>query len=259
MPFKATLFLFLKVLLVAVTAQAADDFPLRSKYPGLSYVTLDELAKEAGSNIVVDVRSDFEYQVLHIEGVNNIAVATTNFLPELGKLRGKTDKSKKIFLYCNGVMCTQSYDAGRRALESGWVNVFVFDGGIGAWASKLPARSVFFGRTLGDANKLLSSRILAEHTLPWEQVKAHESDPQAVFIDVREPYVRKKLPALKALKHLPLSRITPMLEAKKFQENTVYFMDGSGKQLQWLQYVLEKHGYKNYFFVKEGLNQILGE
>jgi len=259
MSLKSVLPICLALLLAALGAQAADDFPLRAKYPGLSYASIDELAKEAAANIVVDVRSAFEYDILHIEGVKNISIATINFLPELAKLRGKHDKSKKIFLYCNGVLCTQSYDAGKRALEDGWENVFVFDGGIGAWARKFPERSTFFGNKLGDVNKLISPAKLAEHTLPWDQVKAKESDAKAVFIDVREPYARKKIPELKALKHLPLSHITPMLEARKFQENTIYFMDGSGKQLQWLQYILEKQGYRNYFFVKEGLNQILGD
>lgn len=251
--------LFLVLAVALPFAHAEDSFPLRkeAKYADLNFISIDDFAKVANEAVVIDVRSQFEYDTIHVDGAKNISINQMGFASNVEGLRKKADASKKIILYCNGIMCTQSYDAGAALKAEGFANFYVFDGGIGGWAKKFADRTIFMGAKLGDASKLFPPEKVASHQVNYAKVKEMDADGKAVLMDVRENFFRKKVPPLKNLKHMPLSKIIPLLEAGKHKDAAVYFMDDSGKRLPWLQYHLEKYGYTNYFFLKEGLNEAL--
>ena len=235
----------LAVCLILPIANAQEDFPLRkeAKYAGLNYIAADDFGKTANDSIVIDVRSQFEFDTIHVEGAKSISINQIGFAGKVEVLRKKNDTSKKIVLYCNGIMCTQSYDAGAMLKTEGFTNFFIFDGGIGGWAKKFPERTQFMGAKLGDASKLFPPDMVTKRHVNYAKIKEMESDSKVVLMDVRENFFRAKVPPLKNLKHLPLSKIAPLLEAGKHKDTAIYFMDDSGKRLPWLQYHLEKYGY----------------
>lgn len=261
------MFKFLKITVSALalglalsTAHAADDpFPLRkeAKYADLKFINIDEFEKEKGGAVVIDVRSQFEYDTIHIDGAKNVSINLMNFAAKVEELRKKKDPNKKILLYCNGAACTQSPDAGLALKTAGFDNFYVFDGGVGAFARKHPENTQFMGKPLGDASKLHAPTKLTERQVAYDKIVGEQGNKNAVLIDVRENFFRKKVPDLKGLIHLPLSRIVPLLQAGKYKDKTVYFMDDSGHRLQWLQYHIEKYGYTNYHLLKGGLNAAL--
>jgi hypothetical protein len=44
-----------------------------------------------------------------------------------------------------------------------------------------------------------------------------------------------------------------LLQAGQFKDRRLLIADAVGKQVQWLQFYLEEHGYRDYFFLRNGL------
>ncbi len=80
--------LLLAPLLAAVCAIAtvatAADFPLRAKYPNAPTISVEELNSKYNDVLVVDVRSKFEFDVIH--------VANAHLLPMSDRTSLKTSK-----------------------------------------------------------------------------------------------------------------------------------------------------------------------
>jgi hypothetical protein len=49
-------------LCTAIAWAAKDEFPGRSTYPEVKYISLQDLKKRFGDVVIVDVRSAYEYQ-----------------------------------------------------------------------------------------------------------------------------------------------------------------------------------------------------
>ncbi len=78
--------------------------------------------------IIIDVRTQLEYETSHIEGSINICV--TSF-PE--QLINTTNPNDEILLYCKSGM--RSANALQLTHESGYLKVYNMVGGIEAWKS----------------------------------------------------------------------------------------------------------------------------
>jgi len=118
------------VLCLTTVFASAQEYPLRAKYPDLVPISAEQLAREIGSAAVVDVRSDFEFTVMHIEGAVHVDLSDKDFPGRLSTAGGG-DKSKMVVTYCNGQTCEKSYEAAQKAR---FTRVRVFDAGILEWA-----------------------------------------------------------------------------------------------------------------------------
>lgn len=252
---------FIMALMPLAQAGASDEFPLRAKYPELPVISLDDLAKDYDSIVVIDVRSRFEYDVIHVDKAKHVPVSNTTFGKNLEETLGG-DKSKKAAVYCNGHTCAKSYKAAKKAKELGFTNVMVFDAGIFEWTMAHPERSTLLGQTPAEKSKII----------PKDQFKARlidaavfeekiAGDPKAFVIDARDPIQRKQNPEYKVKPRLmPMDKLVAQLENKGFkkmaQGKTMYIFDAVGKQVRWLQYHLEENGMTDYYFLKGGVRSI---
>ncbi|WP_076411916.1 rhodanese-like domain-containing protein [Shewanella sp. UCD-KL12] len=68
---------------------AAEDaaFPLREKYHDVPTISHQALYRELTSTIVVDVRSKYEFDTLHIADAVNISISNAGFITRLMKIR----------------------------------------------------------------------------------------------------------------------------------------------------------------------------
>ena len=149
------MFRVLHILLVTLLAtiansawSAEEGFPGRKKYPDIPYIEITDLynKKNRGEVVIVDARSNYEFETLRIKGAVNIPVANKTLEEEIRKLRGKTNKS--IVFYCNGHRCMKSYIAVKRARNASIENVLAFDAGIFDWTKKYPKESVLGQRLM---------------------------------------------------------------------------------------------------------------
>ncbi|MBU4479117.1 MAG: rhodanese-like domain-containing protein [Candidatus Omnitrophica bacterium] len=239
-------------VLVPLKVQAEEGFPVREKYSDVPFITTEQLFAEYDSIIIVDVRSKFEYDVIHIAKAAHIILSKKTFVEELSAVRAK-DGTVKMAFYCNGHTCEKSYEATQQAMEAGFKNVYTYDAGIFDWANAYPELSTLMGQTPVDKEKLISKEGLNKRFVSYEEILEKASDSNNVIIDIRDPFQREKIPNIPGLRNIPLDRMLVLLQEGEFKSNHLYFIDAVGKQVRWLQYHLESNGYINYNFLEKGV------
>ncbi len=239
-------------VLVPLKVHAEEGFPIRQEYPEVPFITTENLFAEYDNVIVIDVRSKFEFNVIHVAKALNIILSKKTFIDKLAAVRAKDGKAKIAF-YCNGHTCKKSYKATRQALEAGFKNVYTYDAGIFDWANAHPELTTLMGKTPANTEQLISKEDFKKRFLPYEDIKEKALDPNSVVIDIRDPFQREKIPNIPGLRNIPLDRILPLLREGEFKSNHLYFIDAVGKQVRWLQYHLEANGYTNYNFLEKGI------
>lgn len=241
------------VLSVVLTAAAAEEgFPLRAKFPKVKYISTEALHRDYHNTIIVDVRSKFEYDVIHINKAVHVPVATAMFIKDLTKVRSKDGKTPIAF-YCNGHTCAKSYEAVEQSMEAGFQNVYVYDAGIYDWVNAHPDKGTLMGKTPVALDKLISHSMLAKKKIPYDEFKKKTQDPGAMVIDIREPFQRETIPQLPQLRNIPSDRFAELIKKGEFKDKELLILDAVGKQVEWIQYYLEMYGYTNYFFLDKGV------
>jgi rhodanese-related sulfurtransferase len=235
----------------------AQDFPLRAKYPMVKPISTAELAASPQA-VVFDVRAVDEFDVIHIANCINVPVAKASFLPDFEKA-AKNQKDALIVTYCNGVTCEKSYDAAAKAIKAGYANTKVYDEGIMAWAKAQPGKTTLLGKTPLDPKKLISKDAFEAKRLPLAEFEKRSAQPSAFLIDSRDAMQRKVIPAyLAKAANFPFDKLVAQLANAQFKEKlqgkTLFIVDAVGKQTQWLQYYLEDADYKDYYFLKDGVD-----
>lgn len=252
-------FALIIAMLGAVGSPAhAEDFPLRPKYPRETFITTAELAATKGQVIIVDVRDQTEYRVLHIEGAKLLPVETLR-REELQALRASGD-TRQIVFYCNGITCEKSYKAAAKAAFWEIPNTCVYDAGVFDWAKAHPDQALFFDVPL-NAEKvnsaLIPESVFEAACLDPEAFKARAADPAFKIYDIRERSDRMAKPiAFNNDIRLVLDDFVPALDKGEIPREKILIYDNVGKQVMWLQYYLQKHGIKEYYFLKGGVRAI---
>src|SRR4030042_871965 len=107
-------------------------------------MTTEELSKRFNDVLVIDVRSKYEFDTLHVKDAINVPL-TTGFGDKMVLLR---DKHKKPFVfYCNGKTCHKSYDAALLAAKARLDEIYAYDAGIFDWAKAQPEKTALLGRS----------------------------------------------------------------------------------------------------------------
>lgn len=246
-----------------VSVLSAEEFPARKKYPMAPPISTQDLYKdyEAGKVVIVDVRSNIEYKVIHPVNAAHIPVGKMGFVSEVKKLIAE-NPGKKIAFYCNGVTCLKSYEATKKSIEAGLKNVYVYDAGIPGWANAYPGKTLLLGKPIVDPEKqLIPKSEFKKKALPFEEFRAKTQAGNALTIDVRDNIQRTaSLPGIGQPLTIPLDRFIPgFVERRVNQDKTLFIFDQVGKQVRWLEYYLVEYGYKNYYFLKGGATAVLKE
>lgn len=254
-------------LLFSVGVQAAaDQFPLRAKFPDVKTVSVEALNAEYDEFMVVDARSRFEFDTIHVSKAVRIPISSKSFQNLLA--RQIPDKSAKIAFYCNGYTCSKSYRAAAAATKAGYHNAYAFDAGIFEWTKAHPERSTLLGDSPADPTQLIPKSDFKAHLIDFEGFKKKAAEKGAMVIDVRDAAQRRNsdgtknelpdMPTLSKRDNLKLNMdlLKRKLNERKFRGKHLLIFDATGKQVKWLQYSLEKNGYSNYHFLKGGIYSV---
>lgn len=253
---RGLLLIFAAILpLYLACAQAEEsEFPGRAAYYMVKTIEIEDLRAQLDSVHVVDVRSAYEYETLHIKDAHHIALNDPAFADKVRAL--KTKANKPVVFYCNGKTCYKSYKATQKAVKKGIPGVYSYDRGIFDWSKAHPDQAVLLGRTPIDPERLISGDTFKAHQLSPEEFGTRVYTTQAVVLDVRDGQQRAgtalfpnrqqniALDDKKGLKAL-LARVR-----KEGRPLLVY--DEAGKQVRWFQYYLEDQGITDYHFMKGG-------
>lgn len=241
---------------VVVTAVAegvgldVEDYPYREAYPDVKVLTTAELREQYEQVSIVDVRSKFEYDVVHIASAANVPLADASFLTDLEAVRAKDDPRPLVF-YCNGHTCSKSYEAARKAASGGYQNVYAYDGGIFPWMGEQGERTTLLGVTPAPLRRIISEDYFQGRLISFDAFERKADAEDTMVIDVRDAMQQGSTVPLTAT-HVPLDEFVAKLDAGEYQGKQLLIFDAVGKQVRWLQYILEDRGHKEYFFLRDG-------
>ena len=247
------------LLLFTPSTQADDDsfFPGRDKYPYTPYISTEQLYNEYDETIIIDTRSQFEFDTLKISSAFNVPLDLdiTTFVKQLHELRNKHPYKKMIF-YCNGHTCYKSYKAALKAKRFAKLeNIYVYDAGIFDWTRAHPDKATLLGQSPVNLKDLISTEKLKKHILP-SLTFIKQADEKTIIVDVRSRAQREGFYIFSGFeKKIPLNDhegLKRIIQLAKKQKKALYIYDAVGKQVRWLQYFLEKYNAKNYYFMKGG-------
>lgn len=255
--------LYKKIILLMILSspftlvQATEDaFPARAQFPGIPTMEMAELAQIQSKVVIIDTRSQLEFETLQIKGALNLPIADKNFGDHIQALRAKTDK--QLVFYCNGRTCHKSYLAVKEAQRRHITNTVAYDAGMFEWAKAYPQHTVLLGKSPIDAHDILSDSQFEQHLLDSEQFtqRAFDMGSKSVIIDVRDKFQRAGAGIFETKERWitldDREKLQQMLASAIKEKRTLFFYDEVGKQVQWLQYALIRAGLKDYYFLKHG-------
>jgi rhodanese-related sulfurtransferase len=250
---KKAVFAFLGVLLLgSVSASEPAKFPHREKFKNVSVVEMSELGVTLDQVVLVDVRSKFEYDTLHIQGALHIPLSKDRLPVVVQELRKQT--TKPIVFYCNGTTCKKSYEAAEIAMKAGIANVRAYDAGLDAWSRQHPERCVLLGKSSVKAEDFIATKAFKDRLITAKEFETR-LEQGAIVLDIRD--LRQRDVALFPFKEHRATlddqkKIADVLAEAKKTNKALLVYDKVGKQTRWFQYLLEKQGVKNYFFMDGG-------
>jgi rhodanese-related sulfurtransferase len=249
---KAIAFVWLLSSLVMAANVSANEFPHRAKYKNVPVMEMSQLKAKFNTVEIVDVRSAYEFETLHIKGAINIPLSNREFGAQVQALSDKS--GKQLVMYCNGGTCKKSYKAVEKAVAAGVKNVVAFDAGIYAWASTHPQHSVLLGQYPMQAGAFIDNKRFKSRMLAAKEFEANFG-PSAQILDIRDRAQRdtQLFPFQEKRAQLDeMDRIKEIVAQAKSSNKTLLVYDKVGKQVRWFQYFLEREGVRNYYFMKGG-------
>ncbi len=234
---------------------AADgEFPGRKLFSKAVPVETSALKSRYGKVTIIDARSRYEYDTLHIKGALHLGLYHPAFGKKAREIQQKNGQT--IVFYCNGRTCYKSYKASDKARAAG-VTAEVYDAGVFEWAKAYPEQAVLLGEDLMDASKLLSKEDFTRRLLsPGEFADRVADDEEALVIDIRSVKQRRGT-GLFVFKeeHIPLDaqkKLDSFIDKVRGSDKPLFVYDMAGKQVRWFQYFLESRNVDEYYFMKGG-------
>ncbi len=236
---------------VAFAGQPTPIFPLRVDYPDTPTIETESLQANMNDYLIVDVRSAYEYDTLHIYNAVNVPLADPSFRRRVKELYGASHKP--IVTYCNGETCPVSYQAAR-LIKSEGIPVHAYDAGIWRWTRNYPEDSVLLGKR--GAAKLIAPEQFNARLLSPEEFARKVNEGNPLVLDVRSsrqagagvrlwPFKQVNVP-------LGVQDLGPHLQQAVREKRPLLIYDANGRQVRWVQYAIEHAGVSDYFFLDGG-------
>jgi rhodanese-related sulfurtransferase len=247
------------VLAMSASLAQESDYPGRKTYPTVKTYNTEQLSKAFNDVTIVDVRTRYEFDTLHINNAVNVQLEDLDFSKRVKEL---SKEGKPIVFYCNGHSCYKSYKACIKSEDADIGNVFAYDSGVFDWARAQPDKATLLGKSPVDTARLISSDGLKKYLLKPKDFNAR-INPQAVILDIREPKQRGLIELYPyRQENISLdekSKLDRFLNGIKGSGKTLLVYDEAGKQVRWFQYYLQEKGITDYFFMEGGVKAFFKE
>ena len=253
----ASLISLIAILFSPVSQANTDEFPGRIEYPDVRIFSKEDLKAKFKQVIIIDARSNYEFETIHINSAINIPVSSKSFAEEVQTVRDSS--TKPIVFYCNGRTCFKSYKAVTAAIESGIKNVYAYDAGMFEWAKTYPEETTLLGKSPINPSDLLNKKTLKAHTIAPDKFAEmmYDLGDKARVLDIRDLMQRANgIGYFVGIEYwISLNkkqRVIDFMRKAHKDKKTLLIYDAVGKQVRWLQYTLERENIKNYYFMKKG-------
>jgi len=235
-------------------AAETEAFPLRKNFIEIKTIETSDLKSTMANYTIIDVRSPFEYSIMHIQGAINLPLSDKKFVANAKQ--AASDTGKPLVSYCNGHRCAKAYEAAMAMAKTGANNTIAYDGGIADWAKMHPELTVLLDKPL-DPKALISDAQFKTHALdPKDFMSKAQAQPTAIVVDVRDSFQMEGVslfPGRDIRTGLDITKLKKAIATAKETNQPMYFYDATGLQVKPLQYLLEDQGVKEYYFLQGGM------
>jgi len=237
---------------------SSAKFDGKNQFSNIAVISAADLHARLSNILLVDVRSPYEFKLMHIKGAFNQPATDFNFIKKVKTLHEQYN-NRQIVFYCNGGQCIKSFQAARRFMNRYPQTISVYDDGLKNWVAAYPHQSVMEGQSPVVSAQLLNENLLKKHLLSTTAFSQKVAERQAILLDIRDRTQREMLSLFIGYEfHTSLddAKLFNKYIARAIAENkTLLVYDAVGKQVEWLMYYLEAKGIKSYFFLKGGAEQ----
>ena len=244
----------------AAASKEKSEYPGRSLYVDVKHIKLADLTREFANVIIVDARSPYEFNTLHINGSFNVPLNSSSYKDKMKELR-KLNPKKKIITYCNGKTCMKSYKAVRKAKSAGIKNIFAFDAGIFDWAKANPDKASLLGKTPINPKHLIAKKVFKTKLIPAKEFMTKAREYKGMIVDTRDSLQRDGIALFFGHESRASlqeeDKLNKLISTAIKNNKTMFIYDETGKQVRWLMYRLEQRGVKEYYFMKGGAKNYL--
>jgi len=160
----------------------SSDYPGRAIYSQVDIYETEKLFSDFDNVIVIDARSQYEYNVLHINGAINVPINSKTFASQLSEL---SNQGKPLIFYCNGHTCYKSYKAVLKAKQAGISNVYSYDSGVFDWANAYPEKTTMLNVTPMNPASIISKNKLSERSLNPKDFNNKITD-DSIILDIKD-------------------------------------------------------------------------
>lgn len=222
-------------------------------FADIQRISMTELHDNLDKYLVVDVRTRYEYELLHIKGAVNIPFHEASFqrlLRETAKSHGKA-----IVFYCNGSHET-ALKASRAANIRRLKHIQALEASPLQWARTYPEQSVLRGKSPLKSTDLISDKEFAKHTIDAMDFE-NRTKQNVNVLDVRAYQDREGISIFVGIdKWIPLEkekRLKRALGKMLANGKPLLVYDDRSVRTRWLQYTLKEMGFKEYYFMRGGV------
>jgi len=97
----------------------------------ISRQDLDRMLQRKDNFLLIDVLSTDSFQEKHIPGSVSVPISDPDFVRKVENQAA--NKTGKIVCYCGSLQCDASMRAAHQLEESGFTNVYRYEGGLADW------------------------------------------------------------------------------------------------------------------------------
>ncbi len=248
-------FFFITTAQSAIENHSTDQFPLRAFYPTVKTINTETLLQLYDEAIIIDVRSQFEFDVVQINKAQHIDVSQNEFINNIESYRSKKADTPLIF-YSNDPACSRSFRAATSAIAAGYNYVYAYDSGVFTLLKKAPQVVTLMKMTPAQTGRVISKKQVEKSQLGFADFKEQSEARGALVIDIRGKYHRERSPDVKEIRNIPMEALLQGITNRIWAEKKLLIFDQSGDQTQSLQYFLKANGYTDYAFLRGGVQSL---
>jgi len=227
------------------------------RYPFLkdSRIEIQKLHDTLREVLLVDVRSPYEFEALHIKRAVNYSIDDSGFLDMVRNLRRSSPKA--IIFYCNGPGCERSQRAMEIAKENDIFGVASFDAGMFYWAAMYPDYTVSFNRLSPDISSMMAVTAYTNHLMPRKEFAKKLANKSALVLDIRGSSEREGKGIFAGSRERWVNPVddkalNSVIDKAVSEDRPLYIYDNIGDRTRLLPYRLKQRGASKYYFLASG-------
>ncbi|MFH1152819.1 MAG: rhodanese-like domain-containing protein [Pseudomonadota bacterium] len=220
-------------------------------YPSVQTLSLRELGAVFDDALVVDVRTRFEFDTVHINGSVNQPLAGDDGRDTDTDMQALS-RGKSLVFTGNDALDTRPFKAALAATLGGLSPVRVLALGVLAWTDAFPDRATLMGSSPAVPGEILPDAVHRQHLLDPKDFMEAIPRPDALVIDIRNAHDRTQVPLNAPLHPIPMEAFLEAVGCRVWSEKTLFILDSDNTRLAWLHRFLQAGGYDDVLFLNGG-------